>query len=125
MNKLFTSESVSQGHPDFVASTIGDALLDHCLRTDKNSRCGIEVLCTPQRVTLGGEVTTTAPFDKDTIDAIVRSAVNAIGYTDKELGFSGKDLTIDNYIHTQSPDINQGVDNGISTGAGDLILLVA
>lgn len=126
VKKLFTSESVSCGHPDFVASSISDAIIDHCLRYDNRSRCGIEVLCTPNRVTLGGEVTTSAPFDKDTIEHIVRQTVINIGYVNPEAGFCGCEdpecphrLTIDNFIHKQSPDINQGVDNGVSTGAGD------
>lgn len=132
VKKLFTSESVSCGHPDFVASFISDAIIDHCIRHDNRSRCGIEVLCTPNRVTLGGEVTTAAPFDKDTIEHIVRQTVSNIGYVNPEAGFCGCEdpecahrLTIDNFIHKQSPDINQGVDNGVSTGAGDLVLLVA
>lgn len=118
MKSLFTSESVSIGHPDFVASAISDAILDYCVSHDENSRCGIEVLCVPNRVIIGGEVTTAAPLTVN-INDIVRDTVNQIGYTDSDLGFSSEDLIVDNYLHCQSPDINQGVDRESYTGFGD------
>lgn len=119
MKSLFTSESVSVGHPDFVASAISDAILDYCVSHDENSRCGIEVLCTPKMVTLGGEVTTLAPLSLTKIDEIVRDTVRSIGYTDSSLGFSADELEIESYLHQQSPDINQGVDRDSYTGFGD------
>lgn len=119
MKSLFTSESVSVGHPDFVASAISDAILDYCVSHDENSRCGIEVLCVPNTVILGGEVTTLAPLSLTKVGEIVRDTVRSIGYTDSSLGFSADELVVENYLHQQSPDINQGVDRDSYTGFGD------
>jgi S-adenosylmethionine synthetase len=117
MNKLFTSESVSVGHPDFVASAIGDKLLDLLVDQDKRTRAGIEILVAPNKVVLAGEVTSSAVVD---FVEETRKVVGQIGYDEPQLGFCASLLSVDNYIHQQSPDINQGVDreNG-ETGAGD------
>lgn len=120
MNKLFTSEAVSIGHSDFIATSISDALLDYCMVKDKKTRAGIEVMCVPERVILGGEVTTKVDLTDEKVSEIVRSVVKFIGYTGYDYGFEAENLTVENYLHTQSPDINQGVDqeNG-EIGAGD------
>lgn len=108
---LITSEAVSIGHPDKVADQISDAMLDECLRQDKNSRVAIETMVTTNTVFMAGEITTHADVD---IDGLVRSVVKDIGY-DFE-GFNYDNLTITRHIHKQSPDIALGVDRD---GAGD------
>ena len=108
---LITSEAVSIGHPDKVADQISDAMLDECLRQDKNSRVAIETMVTTNTVFMAGEITTHADVD---IDGLVRSVVKDIGY-DFE-GFNYDNLTITRHIHRQSPDIAMGVDRD---GAGD------
>lgn len=108
---LITSEAVSIGHPDKVADQISDAMLDECLRQDKNSRVAIETMVTTNTVFMAGEITTHADVD---IDGLVRGVVKDIGY-DFE-GFNYDNLTITRHIHRQSPDIALGVDRD---GAGD------
>ena len=112
-NRLFTSESVSEGHPDKMADIISDSILDAYLKQDKNARVACETLVTTNKVVVAGEITSTAEVN---IDAIVRNAIKEIGYDRKELMFTYFDCEIENLIHTQSPDIAQGVDTG---GAGD------
>jgi S-adenosylmethionine synthetase len=112
---LFTSESVSMGHPDKVADQISDAILDFCLSHDPASRVACETLVTTDHVTVAGEITTKAPL-KDNIERIVRDTVREIGYVDRTIGFAADTCKVHNLIHAQSPDIAVGVDTG---GAGD------
>ena len=113
---LFTSESVSMGHPDKVSDQISDAILDFCLTHDPKSRVACETLVTTDHCTVAGEVTTTAPLTGENVDKIVRDAIREIGYTDPAIGFAADTVRINNLIHAQSPDISVGVDTG---GAGD------
>ena len=115
---LFTSESVSEGHPDKVADQISDAILDACMEQDKESRVALETLCTTDFILLAGEIRTKAQVDWE---GIARGVVRDIGYTDPELGFSADTAEILLKIHQQSPDIAQGVDAGVNKaqGAGD------
>lgn len=110
---LFTSESVTEGHPDKICDQISDAVLDDLLRQDKNSRVACETFATVGLVIVGGEITTTGYVD---INNLVRHVVHDIGYTDPAYGFSYNSCAILNAIGSQSPDIAQGVDVG---GAGD------
>lgn len=118
MGYLFTSESVSEGHPDKVADQISDALLDEFLRQDPNSKVACETLCTTGLVVLSGEVNTTAYIDAQTI---ARGVINRIGYTKSDYKFDGDSCAVLTAIHEQSPDINQGVvrENDEMQGAGD------
>ena len=115
---LFTSESVSEGHPDKVADQISDAILDACLDQDRESRVALETLCTTDFILLAGEIRTKAHVDWE---SIARGVVRDIGYTDPDLGFSADTAEILLKIHQQSPDIAQGVDAGENKaqGAGD------
>jgi len=113
---LFTSESVSMGHPDKVADQISDSVLDHCLTADPMSRVACETLVTTDLVVVAGEITTTADLSKPTIDKIVRAAIREIGYTDPKIGFAADTCNIHSHLHAQSGNIAQGVDTG---GAGD------
>ncbi|MEW6015131.1 MAG: methionine adenosyltransferase [Candidatus Zixiibacteriota bacterium] len=112
-NFLFTSESVTEGHPDKVCDQISDAVLDDVIRQDKNSRVACECFVTIGLVVVGGEITTTGYAD---IPRLVRGLIRDIGYTDPKFGFQFEACGILNAIGTQSPDIAQGVDIG---GAGD------
>lgn len=111
--RIFTSESVSEGHPDKLADQISDALLDDALRQDPNARVAIETLLTRGLAVVAGEVTSTAYVD---VAKIVRDTINEVGYTDTDLGFDGKTCGVMVAIQEQSPDIAAGVDTG---GAGD------
>ncbi|MFA6468236.1 MAG: methionine adenosyltransferase [Bacteroidota bacterium] len=113
MRYLFTSESVSEGHPDKVADQISDAILDALLTQDKYSRVACETLVTTGQVVVAGEVTTNAYID---IHEVVRSTIKEIGYTKAEYKFDAESCGILNAIHSQSPDIAMGVNTG---GAGD------
>ncbi len=115
---LFTSESVSEGHPDKVADQISDALLDQFLAYDEKSHCAIESFVTTGQVVLMGEVTSEAYIDLQTI---ARKAINKIGYTKSEYQFDGNSCGILSAIHEQSGDINRGVDKPEedNQGAGD------
>ncbi len=115
-NMLFTSESVAEGHPDKVCDQISDAVLDACLKQDKNSRVACETFVTMGLVIVGGEITTTGYVD---IHQLVRELVKDIGYTSPEYGFDYQTIAILNAIHAQSPDIAQGVNRGRKIGAGD------
>lgn len=110
---LFTSESVSEGHPDKVCDQIADAILDACLKVDPLSRVACEVFVTKNHVVIGGEITSKA---KVNYDAIARNVIRKIGYTKDAYGFNADTVNIDVLVQTQSPDIAQGVDKG---GAGD------
>ena len=118
---VFTSESVSEGHPDKVSDQISDAILDACLQQDPNSRVACETLVTTDLIVIAGEITTNA---KDiNWEAIARGVVREIGYTDPNIGFSADDCKVMLCIHSQSPDISQGVTEGEGLhkeqGAGD------
>ena len=118
MSYLFTSESVSEGHPDKVADQISDALLDQFLAYDDKSRCAIESFVTTGQAIVMGEVSSEAYID---IQTIARKTINKIGYTKSEYQFDGNSCGILSAIHEQSADINRGVDNGNEDeqGAGD------
>lgn len=103
---LFTSESVTEGHPDKVCDQISDAILDECLRQDPESHVACETFATTNFVLVGGEITTKAKIDAE---AIARKVACEIGYTDEAFGLNGETMEFVNKIHTQSPDINQGV----------------
>ncbi|MFB6349071.1 methionine adenosyltransferase [Moraxella marmotae] len=115
---VFTSESVSEGHPDKMADQISDALLDAILTEDKNARVACETLVKTGAVVLAGEISTHANID---VEAIVRDTVNKIGYNHSDLGFDGSTCAVINMIGKQSPDIAQGVDrqHPEDQGAGD------
>ena len=110
---LFTSESVTEGHPDKIADQISDAILDTCLEKDPYSRVACETLTTTGIVFIAGEITTEAYVD---FPAVVRGVVSAVGYTDASYGFDSQTCSVISSIHAQSPDIKMGVDTG---GAGD------
>ncbi len=118
MSYLFSSESVSEGHPDKVADQISDALLDQFLAYDENARCAIETFVTTGQVVIMGEVRSEAYIDLQTI---ARKTINKIGYTKSDYQFDGNSCGILTAIHEQSADINRGVDNGTDEdqGAGD------
>jgi S-adenosylmethionine synthetase len=113
---LFTSESVSMGHPDKVADQISDAVLDFCLQHDPMSRVACETLVTTDLAVVAGEITTKAPLTRKAVDALVRQVITDIGYVDPRIGFAADTCQVDCRIHAQSPHISQGVDVG---GAGD------
>ena len=110
---LFTSESVTEGHPDKIADQISDAILDACLAQDPMSRVACETLTCTGLVVIAGEITTQAYVD---FQGLVRSTVADIGYTHSDYGFDSKTCAVISTINKQSPDIAQGVDTG---GAGD------
>ena len=118
MPYLFTSESVSEGHPDKVADQISDALLDQFLAYDEHARCAIETFVTTGQVVIMGEVRSEAYIDLQTI---TRRTVNKIGYTKSEYQFDGNSCGVLSSIHEQSGDINRGVDRADveNQGAGD------
>ncbi|MDB4082940.1 methionine adenosyltransferase [Vicingaceae bacterium] len=118
MSYLFTSESVSEGHPDKVADQISDALIDNFLAFDKESKVACETLVTTGQVVLAGEVKSTAYLD---VQVIARDVINKIGYNKGEYMFDGNSCGVFSAIHEQSPDINQGVEraNPEDQGAGD------
>jgi len=113
MSYLFTSESVSEGHPDKVSDAISDGVLDAILAEDPDARVACETFVTTGLVLIGGEITTTAYVD---IQEIVRRTVKNIGYTEADYKFDSESCSVLNAIHSQSPDIAMGVDTG---GAGD------
>jgi len=116
----FTSESVSEGHPDKVCDYIADSILDAYLAQDRHSRVACEVLCKENTVVLGGEITSAGRVDHE---AIARDAIREIGYTDRAAAFNADDVRVVQIISKQSPDIAQGVDADKSPdreqGAGD------
>ena len=118
MAYLFTSESVSEGHPDKVADQISDALIDNFLAFDSSSKVACETLVTTGQVVLAGEVKSKAYLD---VQKIARDVINKIGYTKSEYMFDGNSCGVFSAIHEQSPDINQGVErtNEEDQGAGD------
>jgi S-adenosylmethionine synthetase len=118
MSYFFTSESVSEGHPDKVSDQISDALLDEFLAHDANSKVAIETLVTTGQVVIAGEVKSKTYVD---VQETVRQTINKIGYTKAEYRFDGDSCGVLNAIHEQSPDINRGVDKAdkMDQGAGD------
>ncbi len=118
MSYFFTSESVSEGHPDKVSDQISDALLDEFLAHDANSKVAIETLVTTGQVIVAGEVKSKTYVD---VQETVRQVINKIGYTKAEYRFDGDSCGVLNAIHEQSPDINRGVDKAdkMDQGAGD------
>jgi len=110
---LFTSESVSMGHPDKVSDQVSDAVLDACLADDPRSRVACETLCTTDFVCLAGEITTNSKVD---FEAVARDAIRAIGYTSNDIGFCADTCEVLVKLHSQSADIAMGVDRD---GAGD------
>jgi S-adenosylmethionine synthetase len=114
---LFTSESVTEGHPDKLADQISDAILDAALAQDSSARVAVETLAKGNLIVLGGEVTTTAQLD---YDAIARSVVRDIGYDDVRKGMDWRTCEVQSHITQQSPDIAAGVNKqGLEQGAGD------
>ena len=118
MNYLFTSESVSEGHPDKVADQISDSILDEFLRQDPESKVACETFCTAGLVVVGGEVESSAYVD---VDKVARETIARIGYTKAEYGFDASSCGIISTIHGQSADIHRGVvrEDEMSQGAGD------
>ncbi|MBR3423468.1 MAG: methionine adenosyltransferase [Clostridia bacterium] len=116
MKKLFTSESVTEGHPDKICDRISDAVLDALLAEDPDSRVACETFVTTGVVTVMGEITTKAYVD---IPGIVRRAVCDIGYNDASYGFDGNTCGVLNAIHEQSPDIALGVDRSAESKTGE------
>src|ERR1700742_4711625 len=110
---LFTSESVTEGHPDKIADQISDGVLDAVLRDDPSGRVACETLVNTGLVVVSGEISTSTYVD---IQDVARETIRKIGYTDADLGFSADSCAVINAIDKQSPDIAQGVDTG---GAGD------
>ena len=118
MRHLFTSESVSEGHPDKMADQISDALLDNYLAFDKNSKVACETLVTTGQVVVAGEIKTNSIIDHD---KIIRNVIHDIGYNKSEYQFDAQSCGIFSALHSQSSDINQGVDRSDEKmqGAGD------
>ena len=117
-NRLFTSEAVSEGHPDKVADQISDAILDNFLTQDDSAHVAVETMVTTGQVIVAGEVTSEAYVD---VQKVVRDTIRRIGYTKPEYGFEASSCGVLTAIHEQSPDINQGVSRGAAylQGAGD------
>ncbi len=118
---IFTSESVTEGHPDKICDQISDAFLDEYLRQDPNSRVAIETVTTTDFVAVVGEVTSTAKFDKQAQEELIRKTIREIGYDNPELLFDANSCQIMIRLHEQSPNISQGVSSreGKDQGAGD------
>ena len=120
-NFLFTSESVTEGHPDKICDNISDAFLDEFLRQDPESRVAVESLVTTDFVAVAGEVTSKANFDKKAQEELVRKTIRDIGYNHKDLMFDTESCEVVLRLHSQSPDISQGVTatEDKEQGAGD------
>lgn len=120
-NFLFTSESVTEGHPDKICDQISDAFLDEFLRQDPDSRVAIETMVTTDFVAVAGEVTSKADFDKKSQEELVRKVIREIGYDNKDLMFDTDSCQVTLRLHSQSPDISQGVTatEEKEQGAGD------
>ena len=120
--KLFTSESVSVGHPDKVADQVSDAVLDSMLHNDKNARVACETLIKGNLVVLAGEITANG-FEKVNLESVVKNVIREIGYTSPEIGCNADDLIVQNELTPQSQEISQGVTEGEGAhkeqGAGD------
>jgi len=120
-NFLFTSESATEGHPDKICDQISDAFLDEFLRQDPDSRVAVETMVTTDFVAVAGEVTSKADFDKKSQEELVRKVIREIGYDNKDLMFDTDSCQITLRLHSQSPDISQGVTatKEKEQGAGD------
>ena len=118
MSYLFTSESVSEGHPDKLADQISDAVIDNYLAFDMNSKVACETLVTTNLAIIAGEIKSNSDLDEE---KIVREVIKKVGYDNPDYLFDHKSCIINSYLHEQSPDINQGVDREIAEdqGAGD------
>jgi S-adenosylmethionine synthetase len=118
MSYLFTSESVSEGHPDKVADQISDSILDHLIAADENSKVAVETLVTTGLTVISGEVKTQSYID---VQQVARNVIERIGYTQGEYMFDAHSCGVISAIHEQSPDINQGVERSeeMEQGAGD------
>jgi len=120
-NFLFTSESVTEGHPDKICDNISDAFLDEYLRQDPDSRVAVETMVTTDFVAVSGEVTSKADFDKKAQEELVRKTIKEIGYDNKDLMFDADTCQVNLRLHSQSPDISQGISatKDKEQGAGD------
>ncbi|MCQ2786962.1 MAG: methionine adenosyltransferase, partial [Bacilli bacterium] len=118
MKRLFTSEAVSEGHPDKAADQIADSIVDACLKVDHNSHVACEVFISEEYVLVGGEITSLA---KVNYEKIVRDTLKRIGYLKPELGIGYKTCKVDIKVKKQSPEINKAVSNKdiLKLGAGD------
>ena len=116
MSYIFTSESVSEGHPDKICDQISDAILDACLKSDPNSRVACETLIKNNTVIVAGEITSKAHVD---YEAVARKIVKDIGYIDDELGFTSSGFAFQNLISEQSKDIDAGISGDEALGSGD------
>lgn len=114
---LFTSESVTEGHPDKICDQVSDAVLDACLTQDKMSRVACETAVKTGFVMVLGEITTKAQIN---FDQLVRSVINDIGYTDSDYGFDGNSCGVQVAIAQQSGDIAMGVDKALEAKAGEM-----
>ena len=117
MRKLFSSESVTEGHPDKICDQISDAILDAIIAQDPEGRVAAETTVTTGMVMIMGEITTTAKVD---IPAIARGVINDIGYTSSDLGFDGNTCAVLTALDKQSPDIAMGVDQALEYKTGEL-----
>ncbi len=118
MARTFTSESVTQGHPDKVADIISDAILDAYFKKDPDAHVACETCVTTNFCMVFGEVTSKAKITTEEIEKIIRDTIKEIGYDSEDLKFDGSNCEVISKLHSQSPDIKQGVD-GEETGAGD------
>lgn len=118
---LFTSESVTEGHPDKICDQVSDAILDEYLKQDPDSRVAVETMTTTNFVAVVGEVTSKAKFDKHAQEAVIRKTIKEIGYDVPELKFDGNSCEVMIRLHAQSPNISQGVSASAEKeqGAGD------
>jgi len=116
---IFTSESVSEGHPDKVCDTIADTILDAALAADPRSRVAIEVLCKEDQVVLAGELSSSEALDAAARAELARKAIRTIGYTDPAAPFSADGVRITDLVSRQATEISRGVDGGAEMGAGD------
>jgi len=120
-NFLFTSESVTEGHPDKICDQISDAILDEYLRQDPDSRVAVETMVTTGFVAVAGEVTSNADFSKEEQEKVVREIIRQIGYDNPDLQFDADSCEVMLRLHSQSQDISQGVSasDNKEQGAGD------
>ena len=116
MSYIFTSESVSEGHPDKICDQISDAILDACLKSDPNSRVACETLIKNNTVVVAGEITSKSEVD---YEAVARKVVEDIGYVEDELGFTSSGFEFQNLISEQSKDIDAGISGDVVLGSGD------
>ena len=106
---LFTSESVTEGHPDKICDQISDAILDEYLKQDPESRVAVETMTTTGFVAIAGEVTSKATFDKQAQEQVIRKTVREIGYDNPDLKFDADSCEVLIRLHSQSPDISQEI----------------